>query len=95
MIRVTTKYGGLSVKTTTDTSKPVNHLWREDGREELICKHGIGHTTYKSAVKVADKYKEWEGDWGKENGMTREDGIATWMVHGCDGCCKNWKECRK
>lgn len=83
------------MKKTTGTSKPVNKCWREDGRVELICEHGIGHTTYKSAVMVADKYKEWETEWGKENGMTREDGISTWMVHGCDGCCKHWKECKK
>lgn len=60
---------------------------RLDGREELICKHGVGHTTYESAVRCAEMYKEWER--GENPDITRESVIDSWFMHGCDGCCRS------
>jgi len=72
----------------------LKRVMRASSIVEIQCPHGIGHPTLESATRVADHHKEWEGKWGKERGMTREDGISAWTVHGCDGCCKNYKECR-
>lgn len=68
-------------------------VYRGDGRVEILCEHGIGHTTYDSAVLVADKYKEWERSDNPD--ITRESVISAWLSHGCDGCCKDFKECKK
>lgn len=62
---------------------------RADGRVEIVCEHGVGHTTYESAVRCAEQYKEWE-----QSEATREEVIDVWLSHGCDGCCKDYKECR-
>ena len=53
---------------------------RMSGIEEMICSHGIGHPTYDSAKKVAEKY-------GHD--------IGTWLTHGCDGCCNRIPECQE
>lgn len=46
-------------------------LVREDGRLELHCVHGIGHTVgYRGPKKPDDDYM---------------------YIHGCDGCCRNYK----
>ena len=45
---------------------------RASGLIETVCEHGVGHPTYESAKKVAEKH-------GHD--------INTWLIHGCDGCC--------
>ena len=77
------------MKTDTKKQKIVPRL---DGRIEIQCIHGVGHTTYESAVRCADYYGEY-----KNGSCTREKVIDAWLSHGCcqDQCCKNFKECRK
>lgn len=54
-----------------DPARP--RLRRLDGRIEVHCEHGVGHTTPASA-RALDKH------YGHEPG--------TWAIHGCDGCCQ-------
>jgi hypothetical protein len=68
---------------------PIKYTYRADGRVEITCEHGVGHTTYASAVKCADENEEY-----LEGNCTREECIDAWMSHGCDGCCKKYKECQ-
>jgi hypothetical protein len=50
-------------------------ITRESGLVEWVCKHGVGHPTLESAIRVA-----------KEHG----DEPEVWMIHGCcpDQCCQ-------
>ena len=65
-----------------------NRVMRGDGRIEIQCQHGIGHTTYESAVRCAEQYGEITKDRSNEDGV-----ISAWLSHGCDGCCRNFPEC--
>jgi hypothetical protein len=64
--------------------------YRSDGRVELVCEHGCGHTTYDSAVECAENHGEIKPD-----GSNREEVISAWLSHGCCGCCSNYEECVK
>lgn len=72
------------MKCPTCKKERCNHFNnRIDGRIEWICPHGIGHTTYDSAVKCAEKYGEIKPD-----GSNKLEVVNAWLIHGCDGCCK-------
>lgn len=59
---------------------------RFDGRIEWVCEHGVGHTTYDSAVECAERYGEI-----KKDGSNREAVINAWLIHGCCSCCSKLK----
>jgi len=55
-------------------------LRRASGLLEHLCPHGVGHPDYESAKKIATEL-------GHD--------VKYWLIHGCDGCCKDKKECNK
>jgi hypothetical protein len=67
----------------------MRRVQRSDGREEIVCSHGCGHTTYDSAVKAAEHWGEI-----KRDGSNRQAVINAWLSHGCDGCCSKYEECK-
>lgn len=65
-----------------------NTLRRETGLIEHRCPHGIGHPNPGSALWIAEgiiarRAGEDDGDETTVDAM-----LDAWMVHGCDGCCR-------
>lgn len=53
---------------------------KSTGLIEHICRHGVGHPDYESAMKMADKYGSFQN---KEEQKEEE---KSWLAH--NGCCK-------
>lgn len=61
---------------------------RETGLVEHLCEHGTGHPNWGSALWLAEAQVAEEKARGVKDSLSLLNHHSSWLVHGCDGCCK-------